>query len=121
MSFLGCALFITPLFTLLKQCPILYMFWRAKQIFLTFDQKDQSDTSGVDISIQGKSIKLEDNVKLLVIKLDNKLNFDSHISDLCHKAATQLNVLKRLKSFIGFEERKLLIQSFVYSNFNYCP
>ena len=84
-------------------------------------RKDQSDTSGVNISIQGKSIKSEDSVKLLRIKLDNKLNFDSHISDLCHKDATQLNVLKRLKSFIGFEERKVLIQSFVYSNFNYCP
>ena len=84
-------------------------------------RKDQSDASGVNISIQGKSIKSEDSVKLLGIKLDNKLNFDSHISDLCHKAATQLNVLKRLKSFIGFEERKVLIQSFAYSNFNYCP
>ena len=81
---------------------------------------DQSDTSGINISIQGKSIKSEDSVKLLGIKLDNKFNFDSHISDLCHKAATQLNVLKRLKSFIGFEERKVLIQSFVYSNFSYC-
>ena len=59
-------------------------------------RKDQSDISGVNISIQGKSIKSEDSVKLLGIKLDNKLNFDSHISDLCHKAATQLNVLKRL-------------------------
>ena len=84
-------------------------------------RKDQSDTSGVNISIQDKSIKSEDSVKLLGIKLDNKLNFDSHISDLCHKAVTQLNVLKRLKSFIGFEERKVLIQSFVHSNFNYCP
>ena len=57
-------------------------------------RKDQSDTSGVNISIQGKSINSEDSMKLLGIKLDNhnKLNFDSHISDLCHKAATQLNV-----------------------------
>ena len=60
-------------------------------------------------------------MKLSGIKLDNKLNFDSHISFLRHKAAAQLNVLKRLKSFIGFEERRVLIQSCVYSNFNYCP
>ena len=70
---------------------------------------DKSDASGVDICIQGKNTKSEDSVKLLGIKLDNKLNFDSHISFLCHNAATQLNVLKRLKSFIGFEERKVLI------------
>ena len=49
-------------------------------------------------------------VKLLGVKLDNKLNFDPHISDLCKKAATQLNVLKRLEQFIGFEERKHLFK-----------
>ena len=58
------------------------------------------------------SLKSEITVKLLGVKLDNKLNFDSHISDLCKKAATQLNVLQRLKQFIGFEERKTLVQSF---------
>ena len=52
--------------------------------------------------------------------MDHKLNFDPHISDLCNKATTHLNVLKRLKSFVGFEERKILVQSFVFSNFNYC-
>ena len=49
------------------------------------------------------------------------MNFDTHISNLCKKAAAQLNVLKRLRSFIGFEQKKVLVQSFVYSNFNYCP
>ena len=29
--------------------------------------------------------------------------------------------LKRLKQFIGFKEKQVLAQSFVYSNFNYCP
>ena len=53
--------------------------------------------------------------------MDYKLDFDPHISNLCKKAATQLNVLKRLKSFIGFKEKKILVQSFVYSNFDYCP
>ena len=85
-----------------------------------FIKKDRSDTSGIDISLSDKNINSEKTVKLLGVKLDNKLNFDAHISDLCKKAAKQLNVLKRLKQFIGFEERKTLVQSFVYSNFNYC-
>ena len=84
-------------------------------------KKDQTKTSGEKISIQGKTIESEDSVKLLGVQLDYKLNFDPHISELCRKAATQLNVLKRLRSYIGFEERKVLVQSFVYSNFNYCP
>ena len=80
-------------------------------------KKNCSDTSVIDISLCDKNIKSEKTVKLLGIKLDTKLNFDAHISDLCKKAPTQLNVLKRLKQFIGFEERKALVQSFVYSNF----
>ena len=84
-------------------------------------KKDRSDTTGINIRIKGQNIKTESTVKLLGVKLDYKLNFDPHISDLCKKAANQLNILKRLKRFIGFETRKLLVQSFVYSNFNYCP
>ena len=84
-------------------------------------KKDRSDTTGQSISFQGKTIKSEASVKLLGVNLDHKLNFDLHISDLCKKAATQLNVLKRLKSFLGFAEKKVLVQSFVFSNFNYCP
>ena len=84
-------------------------------------KKDQTNTCGENINIQGKIIKSEKTVKLLGIQLGYKLNFEQHISELCRKAASQLNVLKRLKQFIGFNERKILVQSFVYSNFNYCP
>ena len=86
-----------------------------------FVKKDQTNTSGINLNFQGHSIKSEETVKLLGVTLDYKLNFDPHISNLCKKAAAQLNVLKRLKSFIGFAEKEVLVQSFVYSNFNYCP
>ena len=65
--------------------------------------------------------KSEDSVKLLGIQLDYELNFDPHILVLCRKAATQLNVPKRLRAYIGFDARKVLVQSLFYSNFNYCP
>ena len=84
-------------------------------------RKNQTNTSGEPININGKMIKSEETVKLLGVTLDYRLDFDPHISILCKKAATQLNVLKRLKNFIGFKEKKILVQSFVYSNFNYCP
>ena len=83
-------------------------------------KKDQTNTSGENFNIQGKTFKSEEIVKLLGIHLEYKLNFQQHISELCRKAATQLNVLKRLKRFIGFDEKKkILVQSSVYSNFGY--
>ena len=60
-------------------------------------------------------------VKHLGIEIDNKLNFNNHINTIYRSLANQLNALKRLRRFLGIEERKALIQSFVLSNFNYCP
>ena len=73
-------------------------------------RKDQTKTSGENFNIQGKMVKSEETVKLLGIQLDYKLNFEQHISELCRKAASQLNVLKRLKKFIGFNEKKILVK-----------
>ena len=56
-------------------------------------KKDQAKTFGEKICIKGNEIHTESTVKLLGVKLDHKLNFDTHISDLCNKAATQLDVL----------------------------
>ena len=85
-------------------------------------KKNQTNTSGEPININGKMIKSEETVKVLGVTLDYKLDFHPHIPNLCKKAATQLNVLKRLKDFIGFKEKKIhSCSELVYSNFNYCP
>ena len=83
-----------------------------------FVKKDQTNTCDINLDCQGHSIKSEETVKLLGVTVDYKLNFDRDISNLCKTAAAQLNVLKRLRFFIGFAEKEVLVQSFVYSNFN---
>ena len=47
-------------------------------------------------------------------------SFKKHISTLCNKAINQLNVIRRIQKFMGFKEKEVLLNSFVYSNFNYC-
>ena len=73
------------------------------------------------LSFDNKEITSETCVKLLGIDIDYKLNFETHIGKLCKKSAGQLNAIGRIDRFIGSEERKVLIQSFVNSNFNYSP
>ena len=53
------------------------------------------------------------------VEIDNKLNFKQLINNISKSTANQLNALNRLKSFLGFQERKVLVKSFVLSNFNY--
>ena len=83
--------------------------------------KGRDDTIGEKLVIQGKQIQSENAVRLLGVKIDHRLTFDDHISDLCRKAAAQLNALKRLKGYMEFKAKEILVQSFVFSNFNYCP
>ena len=72
-------------------------------------------------SIDQKNIKTSSSVKLLGVYIDDKLNFDLHITKICRSAANQLHVRIRFRMFLNFEEKKTLINSYFYSNFNYCP
>ena len=51
--------------------------------------------------------------KLLGIFLDSKLNFESHIGSLCRKAGQ--------KNYLTSDQRNLLLNSFIKSQFTYCP
>jgi polyribonucleotide nucleotidyltransferase len=47
-------------------------------------------------NLNGINLSCEDEVKLLGVTIDFKPNFNTHISNICKKAARQLNVLKRI-------------------------
>ena len=72
-------------------------------------------------TIHDNTVKCEDSVKLLGVTIDYMLNFDLHISDICKKAARQINVFCRLSRHLSTETKLLIYKSFVRSNFSYCP
>ena len=71
--------------------------------------------------IDNKKLTSEQAVKLLVIEIDNQLNFDNDVSKICKEAGYQLNAIGRLRKYIGFPGKKTLIGAFAFSSFNYCP
>ena len=48
------------------------------------------------INIGEFSIENSDCEKLLGVKIDNKLTFDCHMSDMCKKASRKINALARV-------------------------
>ena len=72
------------------------------------------------LKINSNSIETSESVKLLGIEIDNHLNFESHVSAFCKKAAGQLNALFRLKCFLNQDQRNIIANDLTYSNFNYC-
>ena len=83
--------------------------------------KRKRDHTDEHITADNQQIKVVSSMKLLGLQLDDKLNFNLHISHICRSAANQLNALIRLKNFMNFEEKKMLINSYFMTNFNYCP
>ena len=71
--------------------------------------------------IDSKEIKTTNSIKLLGINIDDQLKFNEHISVLCSKAAMQLNAFRRLQKYMEKSEKEAIINSFILSNFNYCP
>ena len=71
--------------------------------------------------IGNTNIKCEDNVTLLGVNIDFMLKFDDHVSDICKTASKQLAVLKRLGRFLTKQGKLVIYNSFIASNFSYCP
>ena len=61
----------------------------------------------------------QNNVKLLGVHIDSKLSFNDHVTSLCVKAGRKLTALTRITNLLSIEKRKILINSFVDSQFNY--
>ena len=66
-------------------------------------------------------IKSENQKELLGVLIDSNLTFVSHINNLCKKASQKINALARISSYMNIRKKKVLMKSFITSQFGYCP
>ena len=70
----------------------------------------------------GKAVIEEsDEETLLGVILDTKLNFKTHLQTLCKKASQKLHALSRISIFMEPKKLKLMMNTFIMSQFSYCP
>ena len=53
------------------------------------------------LTINNADIKSKESVTLIGIEIDNKLNFEKHVSTICKKANNQLNAISRIGAYPG--------------------
>ena len=58
---------------------------------------------------------------LLGVTFDKKLKSEKHIITICQRANRKLNALARLTSYMELGKRRMLMNAFLNSQFNYCP
>ena len=75
----------------------------------------------ISLILDNEVIECSKSVKLLGVSIDNRLNFNEHISNLCKKVSIKLHALARISKFMSQDKLRLLMKAFIESQFSYCP
>ena len=73
------------------------------------------------IYLDNELLESEDLVKLLGVYIDKDLNFNEHVTRLLKKGNQKLHALMRISKFLNEEKLRLVMKTFIESQFNYCP
>ena len=79
-----------------------------------------SSNEKLDIVIEDQTISNSNCEKLLGVLLNPKLTFKPHVDTICPKAGLKLNAISRIILYMDFSKRRLLVNAFFSSQFNYC-
>ena len=80
-----------------------------------------SITDAFNFKISETVISNSNSKKLLGVSFDNNLKFEKYIITICQRAKRKLNVLARLTPYMKLGKRRMLMNVFFISQFNYCP
>ena len=75
----------------------------------------------VSINIANEIIKGSNSVKLLGVQIDNKLNFNEHVTKICKKVSMKLHALARISNLMSPNKLRVILKAFIESQFSYCP
>ena len=70
------------------------------------------------VKLDNEKITNEPYVDLLGVQIDETLKFKEHVTKLCKKGNQKLHALARIAKYIQKDKLKLLMKSFVISQFN---
>ena len=80
-----------------------------------------SNKERVTMKIGETEIKSSICEKLLRIKIDNNLTFNEHLDHIIDKSSHKTNALSRVAPYMNESIKRILMNSFFWSQFSYCP
>ena len=81
--------------------------------------QEQPKTNHQKLIIDSKLTNSSENFTLLDLEGDSNLTFDEHFSRIGNNSPGQVKAPSRIEYSRNFEERKMLIDIFIYANFTY--
>ena len=74
----------------------------------------------LSVKIGNEIINCSNSVNLLGIEIDKDLNFSKHVTKLCKKGNQKLHALARVAKYFDKNKLRLIMKTFIQSQFNYC-
>ena len=75
----------------------------------------------ISIKVGESDIEESNEVNLLGVLIDNNISFKNHLNDKIKKANSKIAIIKRNQNFLLFQQKKIVLSSFVHSHFSYAP
>ena len=66
-------------------------------------------------------LNLKKEQVLLGITIDSNVTFDKHINNICERESQKLNALVIVVPYMNMQKRRMIMKSFVMSQFGHCP
>ena len=79
-----------------------------------------ADSNQIKLMIENKSVNCRSGVKILSIKIGDKVSFTTHNENLCSTASNRLQALAKIYTFSSSEQAKHLSKAYIISTFRYC-
>ena len=79
--------------------------------YQTMTLKHSRTESNIPLHFQGNTIESSECLKLLGVTIDEQLNFNTHINEICKKASQKVDAILRLKKLIPTNAKLTLYKS----------
>ena len=56
-----------------------------------------------------------------MVTIDSNFTFEEYINNLCRKSSQKIHALPRISHYLSPNKKRILLKTFVTSQFNYCP
>ena len=73
------------------------------------------------VSINGLQIPSSTAETLPGITIDSELNVENHLCAICNNVSRKINALGRIANYMPLEKLRILMKTFIESQFKYCP
>ena len=103
-----------------KNCMILNESKTKYLLITNYQKRNTLNHTQLNINIGKIPIKQSTEEKLLGVYINENLNWEYHINNLCSKLSSKLMLLKRLKIYMDIPTRVQFYNAYIFSSLTYC-